>query len=148
MNADGNSVAQITSSPATKELDPAWSPDGQYIAYTSNKNPNGSTYGRFDIWTMKAHGTALVKLTWASNIDELRPSWSKDFTKIAYMRSMNPPVEPYQVWVMTLDPVTRQATLSSEISPPQFTGNAMNPAFSPDGSKIAFDSQGAGCGVR
>jgi len=147
MNPDGTGITQITNSPTTKELDPAWSPDGQYIAYTSNKNPNGAPFDRFDIWTMKADGTAPVKLTWASNRDELRPSWSKDFTKIAYMHSMNPPVEYYSVWVMTLDPATRQPVLASQVTPPQLTDNAMNPVFSPDGSKIAFDFKPGGCGI-
>ena len=145
MNADGSNVAQITSSPTTKELDPTWSPDGQYIAYASNKNPYGAPFDRLDVWTMKSDGTAPVKLTWASNIDELRPTWSKDFTKIAYMHRMDP--EPYQIWVMTLDPATRQPTLASQVTPPQLTADAMNPAFSPDGSQIAFDHKPGGCGI-
>ena len=61
INVDDRNVVNITKSDATVS-DPAWSPDGQKIAFVRSKGrpPIG---GRYDIYVMNADGTNVVRIT-------------------------------------------------------------------------------------
>ncbi len=63
MNANGSGVVKVTSSAVPDEL-PAWSPDGQYIAFDSDAA----------VYIMKADGTALRRLTSGTETD-IMPHW-------------------------------------------------------------------------
>ena len=67
MKADGTSQTRVTNL-LSSEYDPAWSPDGQYIAYSSNRG------GNFDIYVSYLDGSNLHQLT-AIIGDDVRPSW-------------------------------------------------------------------------
>ena len=58
---------------------PAWSPDGQLIAFASDRD------GNMDIFTTDAGGTNLRNLT-KSPSDENFPAWSLDGQWIAFTR--------------------------------------------------------------
>src|SRR5213076_3227957 len=58
MNANGSGVVRLTSTTVHHEL-PAWSPDGQYIAFDSDA----------DLHMMKADGTGLRRLTSGNETD-------------------------------------------------------------------------------
>jgi len=114
---------RLTSDPG-EEYAPAWSPDGQYIAYTSK-----DSRGNFDIALIKASGGQAARLTPNPTYDGL-PSWSPDSQHIAF--------ESYRdfhadIWVMDLDGQNpRKLTFSRE-------GN-FTPTWSPDGSRILYES--------
>ena len=76
MNADGTGQTRLTNSP-NQDLEPAWSPDGQKIAFASNRN------GGPNIWIMNANGTRPTQLT-STTQPEGDPAWSPDGTKIAF----------------------------------------------------------------
>ena len=59
------------------ETDPSWSPDGQQIAFSSDRG-NGA-----DIYVMNADGSGLRQLT-NDSFDDRHPRWSPDGKKIAY----------------------------------------------------------------
>ncbi len=66
--------------------DPAWSPDGSRIAFTSNEN---GEQGGDDIWVMDpdgAHVQWLTKGTWEW---DKHPSWSPDSRRIAFWSNRN-----------------------------------------------------------
>ncbi|MBN2070496.1 MAG: PD40 domain-containing protein [Candidatus Krumholzibacteriota bacterium] len=65
---DGTGARRITIHEAY-ESNPCWSPDGKYIAFSSNR------YGNNDIYTIPAEGGAVRRLTWYSAGDEAS-DWS------------------------------------------------------------------------
>jgi Tol biopolymer transport system component len=66
MRADGSRKKRLTRNPARDQY-PAFSPDGKYIVFTSDRT------GDQEIWKMKADGTRPTKLT--NNGDNLQPDW-------------------------------------------------------------------------
>jgi Tol biopolymer transport system component len=60
-------------------MQPAWSPDGSQIAFSSNRA------GSYDIWLMSSDGTNLRQLTDDFDWDRA-PSWSPDGSRIAFGR--------------------------------------------------------------
>jgi Tol biopolymer transport system component len=67
MNADGTGVKRLT---INKALDwhPSWSPDGNKIAFQSNRD------GQDGIYLMNADGTEVQNLT--NNLGDGFPDWS------------------------------------------------------------------------
>ncbi len=61
---------------------PAYSPDGRYIAFVSNRS------GQAELWTMNNDGTDLRQLTYMAErgyeLVEDKPAWSPDQKKIAF----------------------------------------------------------------
>jgi hypothetical protein len=68
--ADGSNLTRLTDTPAqpggqmASSVSPAWSPDGQYIAFYTDRA------GRWEIWVMKADGSAQAPM-FGSELDGL-----------------------------------------------------------------------------
>jgi Tol biopolymer transport system component/imidazolonepropionase-like amidohydrolase len=109
---------------------PAWSPDGQRIAFQAYRD---STW---DIWTINRDGSDLRRET-ESPFDDREPHWSPDGAHIAFAsdRSGN-----YDVWmVMIGTSAVRRITAGD--------ANEFMPAWSPDGREIAYVSDRPARGV-
>ncbi|MDZ4864161.1 MAG: hypothetical protein SGJ01_12025 [Gemmatimonadota bacterium] len=100
VNADGSNVARLTYEGAGgwcgAALWPAWSPNGQFIAYSTSNH--GSTPDPLSIWVMAPDGSNQTRLTTTTNSDY--PSWSPDGSAIVFSsdRSGN-----QDVWWMKAD---------------------------------------------
>src|SRR6266699_2417301 len=131
MNADGQSVARLTStSPPASYGQPAWSPDGTRIAFKSERDGIGNA----EIYVMSADGSGVSRLTNNPAFDG-KPAWSPDGTKLAFQSGRDGNIE---VYVMNADGsgVTR---LTNNYD------SDWRPAWSSDGSKIAFTKNVFGC---
>jgi eukaryotic-like serine/threonine-protein kinase len=92
INADGTGLKQLTPSPGS-DFEPAWSPDGDRIAFTSVRD------GFRQIYSLDVNSLDVTLLTNTTDaIESSQPAWSPDGNRIAYMVKR---VGTYQVWAMT-----------------------------------------------
>ncbi|HQX15430.1 MAG TPA: protein kinase [Anaerolineales bacterium] len=92
INADGSGLTTLADS-LGGNFDPAWSPDGTHIAFTSNRD------GQNEIYTLDiASGEATRLTTTDGDIESAQPSWSRDGSMIAYTVKR---LGAYQVWAMS-----------------------------------------------
>lgn len=80
--ADGGEPVQITAGD-WDDREPAWSPDGTHIAFTSSREDDRETHSRNDLYIVAATAGVVTKLT-ASDGRVSSPAWSPDGTQIAY----------------------------------------------------------------
>ena len=115
-------TTQLTYHPA-KDEEPAWSPDGARIAFTSTRD------GQRAIHVMNEDGTGVTRLT-EPTTSSYGPAWSPDGRRIAFVseRAGNPDVYAMNADGTELTRLTSHAAVDRD------------PAWSPDGSRIAFAS--------
>ena len=72
-------TVNLTRSAGVREMNPAWSPDGRYVAYYSDKT------GEYELYLMDVSaGNAVTALTENSRTWRFAPLWSPDSSKIAF----------------------------------------------------------------
>jgi len=92
MNADGTAIRQLMNVPGA-DLEPAWSPDGERIAFTSVRD------GNKQIYVLDLDSLAVTRLTNVdANIENSQPAWSPDGKQIVYLVKR---VGTYQIWMMS-----------------------------------------------
>lgn len=82
MNTDGSNIRQLTYN-FIQDTQPAWSPDGNFIAFSSDRD--GSYVGNSDIFLMDSDGTGVINLTKTVGINEYNAFWSLDGKKIGFL---------------------------------------------------------------
>jgi Tol biopolymer transport system component len=115
---EGRNVTRITYTPYDWEENPAWSPDGEYIAYAGDYRESKKS----GIFVIPRSGGEPVQLT--TNRGKY-PDWSPDGMTIAYNDREN-----YDIWTVP----------ASGGEPRRLTtrGYCSEPCWSPDGERIYF----------
>jgi serine/threonine protein kinase len=132
VNLDGTGLIQITST-QDGACQPAWSPDGGRLVFTSPCPVRRDTYPGSSLWLINPDGTALEALPTAPGGD-YDPAWSPDGRRIAFTseRDGRP-----QIYVMNVDG-TGVSNLSATLA------YDSQPAWSPTGTQLMFTSTRSG----
>src|SRR5271169_5112551 len=119
--AEHGSVRTLTTEHSSiHELNPAWSPDGKWIAYLSDKS------GEYEIYTRPQMGGEETRITTDGKIYRFGPTWSPDSKKLAYWDKSN------QLWYVSLDDKKPVLVDTSEY------GLINDPSWSPDSLWLAY----------
>ena len=141
---EGNAfVRQLTFEPGL-EAEPSFSPDGNYVAYTTNDQ------GSLDVVVMPVGGGDLRRLA-ATPADEAQPAWSPDGTQIAFTSARDRGGRLSAVNGLSALSAFVQGQGGDISLAPAAGGPAVKlvergayPAWSPDGQSIAFQSDRSG----
>src|SRR6185369_6579551 len=125
--ADKGDVRNLTNSSGSAERDPAWSPDGKFVSYFSDKS------GEYKLVIEAQDGlTPPREIALAKPTHYYTPSWSPDSKKILFTDTN------LKVWV--LDVGSGQAKIVGE-DPWMVPQRTLNPVWSPDSKWIAYSSR-------
>ena len=113
MNADGSSQAKVDLEDKGYVIDPAWSPNGQLLAF-SWRRPNGN----YDLYVMEIVTRQLVELTRDVGRNE-RPSWAPDGRHLVFESTRT---GTRQIWTMLADGTeARQLTKQGQNESPNWS---------------------------
>ncbi len=119
-NRDGSALQQLTHSSGI-DTNPAWSPSGREIAFTSSRT------GSPQIYIMDAEGANLRRVTFEGNYND-GAAWSPDGTRLVYASRRTGNFD-----VAVADIVTLESRLLTSGG-----GSNETPSFSPDGRRILY----------
>lgn len=74
-----DALHQVTGDDPVHDFDPAWSPDGKWIAFAAFRDPDSPDGLGFDyeLFAIRPNGSGLTQLTFNEYIDEFTPAWTR-----------------------------------------------------------------------
>jgi Tol biopolymer transport system component len=144
INFSGESLKRLTNN-TTEDTDPAWSADGRQIAYSGGGRRAWDSYTA-DLFVMNANGSDKTRVTkereilGASTADDSQPSFSPSGRKIVFVRN-GPLPKGYDSNNDIYKIGTDGNGLTRLVNIPSYEyASGGDPAWSPDGTRIAFFS--------
>lgn len=130
---DAPSKVVILSDPDSDNLHPSWSPDGKKIVYCSNHDRAAGD------WVLKIKDLSTGKTTVLEDVDGLLPDWSPAGDRIVFQRMKRRDDWLSSIWTLDLENGAARNVTSIFASD---DWAAINPAWSPDGKRVAFATVG------
>ena len=125
--AEKGDVRNLTNSSGSAERDPAWSPDGKYVSYFSDKS------GEYKLVIEAQDGIAPPREIALENPTHYyTPSWSPDSKKLLYSDTN------LHVWVLDIETGKAKIVGNDPWMVPQRT---LNPTWAPDSKWVAYASR-------
>ena len=125
--AEKGDVRNLTHSSGSAERDPAWSPDGKYVSYFSDKS------GEYKLVIESQDGVAPPReISLDHPTHYYTPSWSPDSKKIMFTDTN------LHVWVLDVDTGNAKVVGNDPWMVPQRT---LNPVWAPDSKWVAYSSR-------
>ncbi len=125
----GNIRTLSTDNSGVHELNPTWSPDGQWIAYLSDKS------GEYEVYVRPQMGGEEIRITSDGKMYRYGPVWSPDSKKLLFWDKM------HSLWWVSTEEKKAVAVDQGEY------GDISDGSWSPDSRWIAYsktDRRGAG----
>ena len=116
----GSIRALTTNHSGVHELNPAWSPDGKWIAYLSDKT------GEFELYTRPQMGGEETRITTDGGVYRYGPAWSPDSKKLLYWDKV------LRLWYISLEDKKPVLVDKSDY------GTISDGSWSPDSQWIAY----------
>jgi len=125
--AEKGDVRNLTNSSSSAERDPAWSPDGKFISYFSDKS------GEYRLYIEAQDGlTPPREIVLEHPTHYYTPSWSPDSKKLVFTDT------GLHVWVLDVASGKARVVGNDPWMVPQRT---LNPVWSPDSKWVAYSSR-------
>jgi Tol biopolymer transport system component len=138
-----SNLRRLTFGPGLED-EPAWSPDGKFLAYTTDER------GNLDVVVQPLGGGEPLKIA-GSDADEAQPAWSPDGSKIAFVSARDRGGRIHHILAAGALTAFLGGRGGDVFVVPALGGTAAKlvengyfPAWSPDGKKIVFSSERAG----
>jgi tricorn protease len=121
---DRGDVHRLTSTPSARDVQPHWSPDGQWIAFVSDQT------GREEVWLCDERGDKMKRIS-DSDTGKGQPVWSPDSTALLYTATDR------KLHKYTLESGKTDILASGEVI--TFGGSAVNNVqWSPDSKWVSY----------
>lgn len=130
ISSDGTNLRCLTDHKGN-DAQPAWSPDGKMIAFTSDRE------GNEEIFVMKLGESQAQRITIRPDFIDREPSWSPDGKMIAFESTNDGLGYYYNIYTMKHDGSDIQSLIIGSYI-------HLSPEWSPDGKTIVFASSRTG----
>ena len=122
--AENGVIVNLTQTQGTREIYPAWSPDGKYISYFSDAS------GEYEVYLLEnKRGANPRQLTFNSSAWKYEPEWSPDSRYLAYSD------RTLKLWLLDIATGTRTEVDHATMSEIRWFN------FSPDSQWITYDKE-------